>query len=567
MPWRHRRLLDAEEVDVRPRFVLARRLRNESYHDRHHPIGCHRPSEFLTSNRNENASVNVLGSLVTPYAAEGPAAPRVVTRLPIRGPACALATADPSRDGLELGRCARYKAPVRTARDYAADALLRVERGHGWVHDHLAAARPHVRDPRDRALMTELAYGVMRRRATLDAIIGRVSKRRVRDLHAAVKTALRMGAYQLVFLDAIPAHAALDHAAGWAKHHAGAKRAGYVNACMRALLPIAPIRRNKTTDPPPSTHAVDERRDIPRGNGTMIRLERRVFPSAERGVVPNLAARYSCPAWLVSRWLKALGRTRCEAHLLAGLTTPPLTFRARTDADSVLTRAAALDVELAPGSIDGSWRVVGRVGRAMDLVGEGLLSVQDETSQRAAPLLALQGGETVLDLCAAPGGKTLQIFDLLGRGAVTATDVQADKVEELDALTPPSNDISYTTALVASAGALPFARESFDAILVDAPCSNTGVLRRRVEARWRLRPSDWVSLADTQRSLLVRAWPLLKPGGRMVYSTCSIESHENEHVVQHFVAEHENAAPGNGYRMDATFEADGGFGVPIDKRI
>ncbi len=454
---------------------------------------------------------------------------------------------------------------MRTARDYAADALLRVERGHGWVQDHLATARVHVRDPRDRGLMTELAYGVMRRRGTLDAIIGRVSKRRVRDLHAAVKTALRVGAYQLVFLDAVPAHAALDHAAGWAKHHAGSRRAGYVNACMRALVTYAPERSDKLRSREPDQRIVDVRRDIPRGDGSMIRLARRAFPSEAQGVVPSLSARYSYPAWLVSRWIKSMGRKRCETHLAAGLTTPPLTFRQRGGVDALLARAKALDIDLAPGSLEGAWRVTGRVGQAMTLVQEGLASVQDETSQRAVPLLNLQGGESVLDLCAAPGGKTQHIFDCLRSGCVTASDVSEDKVKELVALSPPSSDIQYSAVCIPPKGAIPFPPASFDAILVDAPCSNTGVLRRRVEARWRLRHGDVESLATQQLDLLSRAWPLLRSGGRLVYSTCSVESQENEDVTQRFVTTCNDAVLGKGYSAVASERADGGFGVPVQK--
>ena len=166
-------------------------------------------------------------------------------------------------------------------------------------------------------------------------------------------------------------------------------------------------------------------------------------------------------------------------------------------------------------------------------------------------------------LCAAPGGKTTQIADLLGTGSIVACDVDETKVALLTALPDSFEAVAYEVRCIDAAAALPFEPASFDAILVDAPCSNTGVLRRRVEARWRLRPESISSLAALQLDLLERALPLLAPGGRIVYSTCSIEQEENEDVISAFLDRHDELVGEVAFRVWPTGEADGGFAAVI----
>jgi 16S rRNA (cytosine967-C5)-methyltransferase len=189
--------------------------------------------------------------------------------------------------------------------------------------------------------------------------------------------------------------------------------------------------------------------------------------------------------------------------------------------------------------------------------------VQDATAQRVAPLLEPEPGQRLLDLCAAPGGKALHLADLLGgRGEVVACDVDPGKVEGLEALRPlVPPGVTWTVARVPEHGPLPFEAASFDGVLVDAPCSNTGVLRRRVEARTRLTPHDVAQRALVQRELLERALTLLKPGGRLVYSTCSVEPEENEDVVRAILEAHPTLQRGAGFDVVPQADADGGFAV------
>jgi 16S rRNA (cytosine967-C5)-methyltransferase len=209
--------------------------------------------------------------------------------------------------------------------------------------------------------------------------------------------------------------------------------------------------------------------------------------------------------------------------------------------------------------------VRGDDGTALEQVLDGNAAVQDETSQRVVPLLQLAAGHRVLDLCAAPGGKTLQIADTLRRGHLVAADVDAAKVEGLKALGTQIQGVTYETRVVSDKGDLPFEPASFDRILVDAPCSNTGVLRRRVEARWRLEKKDFASLAQIQNALLTRALPLLKPGGRLVYATCSVEPEENEDVVAAVAAAHPDVTVQEGFRCFPSRNADGGYAAVLTR--
>jgi 16S rRNA (cytosine967-C5)-methyltransferase len=185
--------------------------------------------------------------------------------------------------------------------------------------------------------------------------------------------------------------------------------------------------------------------------------------------------------------------------------------------------------------------------------------VQDATSQQVVPLLALQPGERVLDLCAAPGGKTLHMADVMGTGHLTACDVAPLKIRGLEELKPLLGSMEYEVVQLDPDGALPFEAGSFDAVLVDAPCTNSGVFGRRVEARWRVKPGDAAALAVIQSRLLDRAVVVLKPGGRIVYSTCSIDPEENEAVLAAFLERHPTFEGEVGFFAWPSFEQDGGF--------
>jgi len=448
-----------------------------------------------------------------------------------------------------------------SARDLAARILLEEERKHRRIGDLLASARAGLHDGRERGLLTELAYGTVRRRGTLDAVLAPRSRRPLERLAAAVRTALRLGLYQVLFLDRVPAHAAVDHAVTWVKREGRAKAAGYVNAVLRACVAQATGL---------AAGAEDVRRDVPRDDGSAIRLQDAVFADPAEDLASNLAARYACPRWLVARWLDAFGEARTKATLVTGIQRPPLSLRARGSRDELYAFLTEAGATVRAGGVDDALLVEG-AGEAVALraVERGDAWVQDATAQRVAPLLRPAPGQRLLDLCAAPGGKTLHLTDLLeGRGEVVACDVDDAKVGALAALRAHVRGaVDLDVRKIEREGPLPFEPASFDAVLVDAPCSNTGVLRRRVEVRWRLRPEDITSLAGVQLDLLERSLPLVKPGGRLVYATCSLEAEENEGVVGAFVAAHaDEVVREETLEVPAGRDADGGYAAVLVRR-
>ncbi len=445
-----------------------------------------------------------------------------------------------------------------TARDLAAELLLRIDRKGGRVKDGLEAARARLADPRERALLTELAYGTVRRRGTLDALLAAFSKRPVAKLNASIRTALRMGVYQLFFLDRVPNHAVVDHAVGWASKHAGARRAGFVNGVIRNL-----IRGIEG----PATGAEKARRDVPREDGSAVRMKRATFADPAANLAGNLAARYAMPQALVERWLAAFGEARTGQILRTAIGRPPLTLRARTARADLVAALEAREIPFEVGPGEAAVRIQGGEGAIESLLDDGLATVQDATSQRVVPAMVLAPGMRVLDLCAAPGGKTLHIADRLGEGTVVACDVEAHKLDGLRALAPRMGAVALEVVEVPAEGPLPFEAASFDAILVDAPCTNTGVLARRVEARWRAKPDDAVRMAAVQGGILDRALPLLKPGGTLVYSTCSIEAEENDGVLEAFLARHDGLEAEVAFRAWPTSERDGGFAAVVRRVI
>lgn len=453
-----------------------------------------------------------------------------------------------------------------SARDLALDALLAMERDGTRAKETVDGLRAQLSDPRDRALLTEIVYGVVRRLPTLDALLAAVSKTPLAKLDPAVHAALRCALYQALFLDRIPAFAAVDAAVEAVKARTNPRLAGFANGVLRTILRSVNGKAEGPEQP---------RCDLPRPGTFALRLSRPVFPDPTRSLAENLAVRYAHPAWLVDRWLTRVGLDATRTLLDLGCGKPPLSLRARPGRrDEVLAALRQAGVTARAGA--GPDEVLAPDGEAiaLDVVRDGLAAVQDGTAQRIAPLAAPRPGDHVLDLCAAPGGKTTHVLDLLARdaaagspvpGEVVAADVDPEKVEGLArtlAARPPGGPATRAV-LVPPSGPLPFPPASFDLVIVDAPCSNTGVFRRRPEVRLRLRPEDVTSLVALQDALLDRALPLVRPGGRLVYATCSIEPEENEGRVARLLAAHPTLARGDGFDVRPTPDADGGFAAVL----
>lgn len=359
---------------------------------------------------------------------------------------------------------------------------------------------------RDRAFVTELVYGTLRWRGRLDYLLGLVSDRPLADLEPSVRTLLRMGAYQIVFADGVPPSAAVDQSVRCARSHGIERAAGFVNAVLRQLV---------------------------------RRVDQLPLPTLAEDPVGHLVHVLSIPGWIAERWLSQLGPDEAAALALASNQVPPLVARANPSfgngdvllADLVTRLPDAKTSEWLPNAID-----IGHNGNpALDPAFlEGRMTLQDTASQLVVAWLDPQPGENVLDVCAAPGTKTTAIAECVGAdGHVVAADRSPRRLGlvgracrrlRLRNVTTVERDARNDLQDLAPEG-------GFDRILVDAPCSGLGTLRRNPDARWRLSPDDPAQLAETQHEILTRAAALLGPGGTLVYSTCTVWAEENEDVV------------------------------------
>jgi 16S rRNA (cytosine967-C5)-methyltransferase len=413
-----------------------------------------------------------------------------------------------------------------TARRLALDALLQSRRGEGFVSEALDHRLQGAKlSPADRRLATQLAYGVLRRRGTLDALLRPLVNRRPDQVEPWLWEALRLGALQLALLTHIPPHAALHETVELAAQRPRAK--GFVNAVLRRLAELVTHDRC----PGPAADA------LPLEPGAYRRLARPVLPDPATSPVEYFAAAFALPRWLAERWA---GRFPWEECLRLGFwfaAPPPIWLRCntlRTDRAALLAAFAAAGVRAETGDYPQAVRLL-EPAAIRDLPGYevGWFAVQDESAMRVAAALAPEPGSRVLDLCAAPGGKTTHLAELMrNQGQIAACDVDDRRLQTVGELCR-----RLGASIVQPVRLHPERNEEppagpFDAALVDVPCSNTGVLGRRPEVRWRLRPGDFRHLVPRQTKLLIQAAERVRPGGAMVYSTCSIEPEENRGVVE-----------------------------------
>jgi len=413
-------------------------------------------------------------------------------------------------------------APARTA---AFRALVAIASNHRDLPTALVESRRHLSDERDRALAAAIVHGTLRWQRACDYLVGLVSTRPLESLDHEVLEILRLSLYQIVHLDRVPSAAVVDDAVSLTRAAGKKSATGFVNAVLRSTL------RQRQHLPLPARP--DDRADR---DATMLYL----------GVT------CSHPDWLAARWLDRFGFERTEKWLQFNNEPAPLTLsvnRLRATRDEVRTALAAEGVE----SEDTSFATHGlRVvaGNPLRQGSREQFLVQDEASQLVPLAVDAQPGERVLDLCAAPGGKTVMMCnDMRDSGVLVASDVRARRVALLRDTIRQAGCQHVYPAHVPTEGPLPFSRD-FDRILVDAPCSGLGTVRRDPDIKWRRHEDDLAGLADRQLTLLRRAASVLKPGGRLVYATCSSEPEENEMVIDRFLASE------SGFRL-VDLQADG----------
>lgn len=399
------------------------------------------------------------------------------------------------------------------ARETALKALHEVNEKGAYANVALARSlRVAKLSEVDRRFATELVYGAAKAGGTLDWILRRYLNRPLSKIPPMVRDILRLGIYQLFFLARVPASAACNTAVEMTKRCSHAGTVKFVNAVLRTAA----------REP-----------------------EKAAFPTGKAHEAENLALSLQHPEWLVRRWIRQFGYE--EARALCEFDNAQATLSLRTNTlkitrDKLLERLSKEGVEAEPSAWTPEGILCLRHGSldALESLQKGLFQVQDESSMLVAHVLAPKPGEFVLDVCSAPGGKTTHIAAAMGDcGRIVALDVHEHKMRRIAENCERLGIKSVEPLLLdAREAGRRFPRQA-DRVLVDAPCSGLGVLRRKPDARWRKSPDDLAALARLQREILSSAAEAVKSGGVLVYSTCTIEREENEAVVEDFLARHE----------------------------
>ncbi|MCG3121302.1 MAG: Ribosomal RNA small subunit methyltransferase B [bacterium] len=361
---------------------------------------------------------------------------------------------------------------------------------------------------RDRALVTALVYGVARWKARLDAEIQQHFRHHFDEAQPFVKNVLRSAVYQMLFMDRIPAYAAVDEAVEMIQLRFGNNFSRLANGVLRN------IQRAPMEWPP-------------------------IESLVEKKELKTLAQMLSHPEWLLKRWVEQFGWKETAALAEANNRIPPITVRVVRPQENLkpwLEQMAAHEVKPEPIKHALNFYTLPHLDDITALPGfaEGWFTVQDPSAGLVARLAAPQKGETVIDLCAAPGGKALQMAEMAEPGKVIAVDLNPQRLE---LLVEAAQRLHFSVQPVI-ADARTFAATPAEVVLVDAPCSGLGVLSRRADLRWRRRPKDITDIVELQKEILTDASELVKSGGRLIYSTCTIDQEENEKVVEWFLEHH-----------------------------
>lgn len=398
-------------------------------------------------------------------------------------------------------------------REAALDVLLKIEKNQAYsnllLNDTIKKLTVSAKDV---PLLTEMVYGTIQQQKKLDFYLEAYSKKPLNKLEVWVHLLLRLTVYQLVFLDRIPDHAAINEAVEIAKNRGHKGISGMVNGILRSML----------------------RSDLPNTEIIEDKVER-------------LAVETSHPEWLLNRWIEQIGFAKTKEIAIANLTTPVHSVRVNTTRmskqdviDSL--EEEGLEVEESP-NVEESLRV--KRGSIVNTKAfqEGWISIQDEGSMLVSHVLDPKPGERILDACAAPGGKSTHMAERMSnKGEIKSIDIHPHKVklimnqQERLGLTIIDGQVHDARLLIDN-----YKPETFDRILVDAPCSGLGVIQRKPDLKWAKREGDIQRLSVIQQEIIESIWPLLKKGGRLVYSTCTIDHEENENVITTFVDRHDDA--------------------------
>lgn len=423
--------------------------------------------------------------------------------------------------------------PKRTARELALEAIHRVHQTDSYANILL----PHMLGEsglslRDRALATEIVYGTLRSEGTLDWIIGRFLPRGLESVPPLALDILRMGGYQLIFTERIPAHAACNESVKLAKKFFSPRIANFVNAVLRRIA--------------------TEKDELP-------------WPDFNKSPVDFISLKHSHPRWMVEMWMKELGLEETEKLCRANNLRPKLSLRVntlKTSPEKLISLLKKRKLKVIRSKLVPEALIIeeGRSVLNLSEFKQGLFTVQDESSILVSRVVAPQAGETILDVCAAPGGKTTHLAQLMGnQGLIVAVDAHAQRLRLLRR-TCKQVGVEIVATVEADGTLLgEVIKEPMDGVLVDAPCSGLGVLARRPDSRWRKNIGQIKELSRLQARLLESAAGFVKPGGVLVYSVCTISRRETTGVVKAFLRKHPEFSPDDAPDMPPDSNFDGGF--------
>lgn len=408
--------------------------------------------------------------------------------------------------------------------------LSRVESDRAYanvlLHHQLTETRL---SPADAGLATELIYGTLRHQARLDWTISGTLRHALGDLPPRIRAILRTAAYQLLFLERVPARAAVHEAVRLARRHGHAGTAALVNAVLRRL-------------------SDEGERPLPE----------------EGGLPARIAVEHSHPRWLVERWLQRLGAEETVALCRANNSPAPIFARVnrlRASPDAVMAELAGSRVTTASTILAEGLRLRGPFEARHRLVESGVLTMQDLGAMLVTHLLDPQPGETIIDACAAPGGKTTHIAERMAdRGRVVACDVHPAKAQAVHRLVAHLGLQCVETVVMDARGLGGALVQAADRVLVDAPCTGLGVVRRRPEIKWRVQPEHLPGMGELQGEILDGAAGAVRTGGMLLYSVCSTEPEEGPGVVEEFLERRHD------FELDQTLQLPAGLpSVPADR--
>ncbi|MGI8670677.1 MAG: 16S rRNA (cytosine(967)-C(5))-methyltransferase RsmB, partial [Aridibacter sp.] len=401
---------------------------------------------------------------------------------------------------------------ISPARKSAFEILLKVEKEKSFSSILLPVYEEHL-SQKDRSLCHEITLGVLRNKIYLDYIIENLTKKNLNKFDLEVLIALRLGIYQMIFLDKIPTYSAINESVNLVKFAKKKSASGLVNAVLR-------------------------------------RASKQKFDFEFKDEIEKLSVETSHPRWLVEKWIKQFGFDITKELTVSNNKTPTQTFRFTVRffeqnekiRDEIFEKLEidAIESDL----LDKSFKVKVFSDDLRELAENGLIYFQDLASQIAAQAVKLENGQNFLDVCASPGSKTTLIaannFEKKLQPFIVAGDLYSHRIETLKQncrkqAVKSVNIVQYDAEI-----SLPFKDESFDKILLDAPCSGTGTIRRNPEIRYFLAENDFAELQRKQLKILKNASKLLKDGGEIIYSTCSLETEENEAVIEKFLSENKD---------------------------